>query len=71
MFIGASAYDFLVAKTNLSQTQSLVSYVQVLGTHRAKTSAEQKQCCNVAVLLMKLSTRAKRSTLYASGCMVM
>lgn len=71
MFTLASAYDFLAAKPNLSQTPSLLSFVQVLCTNCVKNSAEQKQCLNVGMPLLKLSMHAKMSTLYASGSTVM
>ena len=67
MFTSTSAYDFLVTKPNLSQTPSLLSFVQVLCVHCAKTSEEQKQSYDVGVSPLKLSAHAKRSTLYASG----
>ena len=47
-----------------------VSLVQVLCRHHAKTLAEQKQCYNIGVPPLKLSMRAKRSTLYASDFIV-
>ena len=71
MYTCTGAYDFLVAKPNLSQAQSFLSCVQVLCTHCAKTSAEQKQSYNVRVTPLKLSTHAKRSTLYTSGSAAM
>ena len=71
MFISASAYNFLLGKPNLSQTQSLLSFVQVLRMHCAKTSVEQKQCYNIDIPPLKLFTHAKSSALYASGHMVM
>lgn len=71
MFTMSSAYDFVAAKPNLLQTQSLLSFVQVLHTHCAKASGEQKQCHNVGVPLLKLSTHVKRNNLYASSCAVM
>ena len=71
MFTSASAYDFLVAKPDLYQTQSLFSYVQVLHMLCARTSVEQKQCYNVGVLPLELSAHAERSTLSADGHTVM
>lgn len=68
MFTGASAYNFLVAKPNLSQTQGLLSFFAgVAHAYCAKSAVEQKQCCNVGMSPLKLSTHAKRSTLYASS----
>ena len=71
MFTSTCAYDFLVAKPDLSQIQSLFSYVQVLHMLCARTSIEQNQHYNVGVSPLKLSAHAKRSTLYAGGCAVM
>ena len=71
MFTRSSAYDFVAAKPNLSETQSLLSFVQVLHTHCAKASVEQKQCYSVGLPLLELFTYVKRSTLYVGSHVVM
>ena len=49
---------------NQSQTQSLLSYVQVLRTCYAQTSAEQEQIYGIDVPAVQLAVYAKSSTLY-------
>ena len=61
----------MAAKPNLSQTKSLLSFVQVLRTLCAKAFVEQKKCFNVGVPLLKLSTHIKSNTLYVGSHVVM